>query len=343
MMKTTLAAKKASSSESAAPSVECSGCSAPATAETSSENQQTPLTDLDETILATGVTTGIDMHQTHLNNNVIVFGTPGGGKTESIVKPNIMQMNSSYVVTDPKGNLHRQLRPLLEGAGYQVCTLDFTDPAFSMTFNPFRYVRDELDLDFLARAIVRAEGRQSKDPFWDDAAELLLKAIMAYCTERARREHRTATFADVTSTADRYGYAPKGCWAGVHNQLEEAMEEVHRGLYWNSKGECVAGFKDPNSVARKTWMRFLAVTKAETTTSCIVMSMWNTLNRLSGVDKEHLFSNDDPVPIEELGQRKMALFVVVSDTDRSMDFMVSVFYAQLFKELCRFADRYCQS
>lgn len=307
-------------------------------------DQDVPFTDLGGTILADGVVLGTDMHQTHLNNNVIVFGTPGGGKTESIVKPNIMQMNSSYVVTDPKGNLHRQLRPLLEEAGYQVCTLDFTSPESSMTFNPFRYVRSEQDLDFLARAIIRAEGRQSKDPFWDDAAELLLKSIMAYCTERARRERlSTVTFADVAKVADYYSYAPQGSWPGVHNALEECMEEVHRGLYWNSKGECIAGFKDKGSLARKTWLRFLAVTKAETTTSCIVMSMWGTLNRLTGAAKEHLFSNDDPVPIEMLGRRKIALFVVVSDTDRSMDFMVSVFYAQLFKELCRVADNECLS
>ena len=79
-----------------------------------------PKRDLEGTILADGVSLGTDMRKTQLNNNVIVFGTPGGGKTEGIVKPNIMQMNSSYVVTDPKGNLLRECGAMLKEAGYDV-------------------------------------------------------------------------------------------------------------------------------------------------------------------------------------------------------------------------------
>ena len=88
-----------------------------------------PKRDLEGTILADGVSLGTDMRKTQLNNNVIVFGTPGGGKTEGIVKPNIMQMNSSYVVTDPKGNLLRECGAMLKEAGYDVVCLNFSDPA----------------------------------------------------------------------------------------------------------------------------------------------------------------------------------------------------------------------
>lgn len=302
-----------------------------------------PIVDIPGTIHAEGISLGTDMYKTKLNNNVIVFGTPGGGKTEGVVKPNIMQMNSSYVVTDPKGNLYKQMSPMLKAAGYNVCCLDFTNPEASMTYNPFTYVNSEEDIDYLAKSIVFAEGRKSHDPFWDDAAELLLKAIMHFAlewNEHYKRREQTS-FHDVITIADWYSYSPNGEWKGVSNLLEEAMEEIRRGLYWNKKGECKAGYKNPDSIACKTWNRFRTVTKAETTTACIIMEMWGTLNHLAGKNKERLFSNEDPVDLASLGKKKTALFVIVSDTDRSLDFMVSVFYGQLFKELCRVADQEC--
>ena len=302
-----------------------------------------PKRDLEGTILADGVSLGTDMRKTQLNNNVIVFGTPGGGKTEGIVKPNIMQMNSSYVVTDPKGNLLRECGAMLKEAGSDVVCLNFSDPAKSMTYNPFSYVRTEMDLDFLARSIVRAEGRTSADAFWPDSAELLLKALMAYCIEwnEQFRPRCVTTFSDVISVADAYGHEKLGDWDNVSNRLDERMEELFRGSYWRAKGECEPGKRRPRSVARDTWLRFRAVANAPTTVGCIVMELWGRLNRLSGKERERLFSDVDPVDIASLGKRRMALFVVVSDVDRSMDFMVSVFYAQLFKELCRVADREC--
>lgn len=303
---------------------------------------KTPVTDLEGTILAKGVSLGTDMYETHLNNNVIVFGTPGSFKTEGIVKPNIMQMNSSYVVTDPKGNLFQQMAPMLSEAGYHIACLDFTNPRRSMTYNPFVYADTEEDLDFIVHAIVHAEGRCSKDPFWDDVSELLLKAIIYYCVEKNRNErHKAATFRDVLEVADSYNYRPYGGWESCNNRLDERMEEIRRGIYWEPDGTCKRGYKDSGSMAVKTWQRFRACSRAETTTACAVLEMWAVLNKLGGENKEYLFSNKELIDLCTIGKHKTAVFVIVSDTDRSMDFMVSIFYAQLFKMLCYVADHDC--
>lgn len=113
-----------------------------------------PALNLPGTILAEGLTVGTDMYETQLNNNVAVFGTPGGGKTQGFVKPNIMQMNSNYVVTDPKGNLCDELRPKLEAAGYKVLRHDLVNPLRSNGYNPFRYLRNDKDIDFFVEAII---------------------------------------------------------------------------------------------------------------------------------------------------------------------------------------------
>lgn len=306
---------------------------------------QEPRTGLSETILAKGVSLGTNMYETKLNNNVMVFGTPGGGKTEGVVKPNIMQMNSSYVVTDPKGNLLRECGHMLEEADYEVWCLNFTDPSHSMTYNPFAYVRTEADMDFLARAVIRAEGRMSSDPFWTDAAMLLLKALIAYCIEwnREKNPRHAPTFSDVIAIADLYSRKQFGDWNNVANRLDEMMEEWGMGKYWSPDGTLTEGRSHHSSVARNTWLRFCTVSGADTTKACIVMSMWATLSQLAGREKERLFSDDNPIDLGALGKRKIALFLVVSDVDRSMDFMVSVFYTQLFKELCRVADRECRN
>lgn len=310
----------------------------------STKKELTLMTELDrnQTILGDSTFLGTDMYNTHLNNNVLVFGTPGAGKTRSIVKPNLLQMNSSYVVTDPKGNLYREFAPMLRAHGYKVQKLDFTDPLHSSTWNPLRYVRDELDLDSLARAITKSETGYSQDPFWGNSAQLLLKAIMALAIEECRDEQRTATFFEVIGIADTWSYEKRGNW-DVHNRLEEFFEEVDRGIGWDSNCNPYERTPKPDSLAYKTWLRFRSIAGVETTSSCIVMQLWSTLEKLAGKEKAFLLSDQDPISLQSIGAEKTALFVVVSDMDRTMDFLVSIFYSQLFKELCEYADKYCCS
>lgn len=124
-----------------------------------------PKQDLPGTILAEGVTVSTDIYETQLNNNMVVFGTPGGGKTEGVVKPNVMQLNSSYVITDPKGNLYDELGPMLRAAGYKVQRLDLVRPGMSNGYNPFAYLRNDDDVDFFVEALINSTGRFSRDPF----------------------------------------------------------------------------------------------------------------------------------------------------------------------------------
>lgn len=121
--------------------------------------------DLPGTILAEGITVGTDMYKTQLNNNIAVFGVSGAGKTDGPVKSNIMQMNSSYVVTDPKGNLYDELAPMLCAAGYEVKLLDLVNPERSNGYNPFECLRSDEDIDFFVEAIIASTGRWERDPF----------------------------------------------------------------------------------------------------------------------------------------------------------------------------------
>jgi len=126
----------------------------------------------------------LDCYKTKLNNNVLVVGTSGAGKTRSIVTPNLLQASGSYVLSDPKGNLYKKYKSYLEKQGYVVKKLDFTDPGNSAHYNFFRYIRNTQDIVKTAHMLVyqRKEGGHS-DPFWDEASQLLVQAVIAYLRE----------------------------------------------------------------------------------------------------------------------------------------------------------------
>lgn len=117
-------------------------------------------------ILAQDQYYSLDCHKTQLNNNVLVVGTSGAGKTRSIVAPNILQATGSYVISDPKGNLYEKYSDYLTGKGYKVKKLDFTDPYHSAHYNMFKYVNTELDIMNIAGVLVgRTKNSRSYDPF----------------------------------------------------------------------------------------------------------------------------------------------------------------------------------
>lgn len=124
----------------------------------------------------------LDSYKTKLNNNVLVVGTSGSGKTRSIVTPNLLQGVGSYIVSDPKGNLYRKYKDILESMGYEVKKLDFTEPTHSAHYNFFRYIRCTQDIVKVAHMLIyqyKNEGGHM-DPFWDQASQLLVQSVIAY-------------------------------------------------------------------------------------------------------------------------------------------------------------------
>ena len=119
--------------------------------------------------------------ETQLNNNVLVVGASGAGKTRSIVSPNILQAHGSYVISDPKGNLYQKYGKYLKNKGYRVQKLDFTDPENSSKYNFFNYIHDNQDIIKISQMIVYQKKEGSHyDPFWDRTSQILIQSVISY-------------------------------------------------------------------------------------------------------------------------------------------------------------------
>ena len=145
--------------------------------------------------IARDLTYSLDTHKTYLNNNVLVIGTSGSGKTRSIVSPNILEATGSYVISDPKGQLYRKYADFLKLKGYEVRTLNLVDMANSDHYNPFEYIRSEQDIIKVAHILNFMDGggqsRVKGDIFWDQASEILLSSLISYLVESVEMKERT--------------------------------------------------------------------------------------------------------------------------------------------------------
>jgi len=272
-------------------------------------------------ILAQDQYYSLDCFNTKLNNNVLVVGTSGAGKTRSLVEPNLLQATGSYVISDPKGNLYGKYRKYLEKKGYRVLILDFTDPENSAHYNFFRYIHNTQDIVKVAHMMIYQEKNTGRyDPFWDQAAQLLVQACIAYLIEAARKKERNFEFLmkmiNLCTISD--------------DNLETPLDVLFREL----------GEQNPNSYAVKTYKKFRVA--AVKTLQSILISV-NTRIGLFDVPEINKMLKYDTVNITSIGDRKTALFVVVSDSDRSLDGLVNIFFSQTMNELCRHADKDCRN
>jgi len=276
----------------------------------------------DKMILAKDRYYSMDCYETQLNNNVLVVGAAGTGKTRSIVSPNILQATGSYVISDPKGNLHAKYGKYLEDRGYVVKKLDFTNPTKSAGYNFFRYIRDESDIVKIAHMLIYQKNSMynTRDPFWDEAGTLLLQAVMAYLWE-ARPKHEQ-TLRSMLKLVNACDVVEEN--ASVKTALDRIMEEWGRG------------YKD--SFAVQQYRKFRVA--ASRTLMSIMITVNARVGRFDTPEMDKLLSKDT-IDIASIGKKKTVLFVVVSDTDRSMDGLVNLFFTQAMNELCRYADEKC--
>ncbi|HEO0656821.1 TPA: type IV secretory system conjugative DNA transfer family protein [Streptococcus agalactiae] len=254
------------------------------------------------------------------NKNVLVIGGSGSGKTRFYVKPNLMQMHSSYCVTDPKGTIVIECGKMLEDNGYEIKILNTINFKKSMKYNPFAYLRSEKDILKLVQTIIantKGEGEKAGEDFWVKAEKLYYTALIGYIFYEAPREEKNfATLLDMIDASE------------VREDDETYMNPIDRLFEALEK-------KEPTHFAVKQYKKYkLAAGK---TAKSILISCGARLAPFDIRELRELMSEDE-LELDTLGDRKTALFVIISDTDDTFNFVVSIMYSQLFNLLCDKAD-----
>lgn len=254
------------------------------------------------------------------NKNVLVIGGSGSGKTRFYVKPNLMQMHSSYCVTDPKGTIVLECGKMLEDNGYEIKILNTINFKKSMKYNPFAYLRSEKDILKLVQTIIantKGEGEKAGEDFWIKAEKLYYTALIGYIWYEAPFEEKNfATLLDMIDASE------------VREDDESYMNPIDRLFEALEK-------KEPTHFAVKQYKKYkLAAGK---TAKSILISCGARLAPFDIRELRDLMSEDE-LELDTLGDRKTALFVIISDTDDTFNFVVSIMYSQLFNLLCDKAD-----
>ena len=279
------------------------------------------------TILAKDRTLSCDTRQTGLNNNALVIGPSGAGKTRNVLKPNLLQMNASYIVLDTKGTLCREVGPVLAAHGYRVQCLNFADlntvPALApgierCGYNPLRHIRrkadgrpNQQDILSVAKAICPIED--NNQPFWDHAAANLLSCLIAYVTEQLPADEQT-----ISSVIKLIEHLQDGATGRLFDDLITT---------------------DPQSYALSLWRRYAITQNAERMHASIVGILAEKVMCLGFDGAAQLYRECHQVDFASMGHTPCALFVTVSDIDRNLDPLTGLFITQAFMGLIREADR----
>ena len=236
----------------------------------------------------------------------------GSGKSASYSIPNAYQLLGSYVFTDPKGELYDRTAGYLKEHGYEIKVLNLVKPSNSDGYNPLMHITSEIDVDVIANTIVKGQKSEggNADPFWDDSAEMLLKALIYYLiATRPEEEQNLASCAELVRAANK---------SGGSNLLSELMSQLP--------------YDHP---AR---MNYKSIEIApEKTYSSILSTLQSKLGKFDSKEIAELTSTDT-INFEEIGTKKTALYVISSDTHTAYDFLLTIFFAQMIQQLYNFAD-----
>lgn len=272
-------------------------------------------------ILAQDIVQANDTRLTRLNNNDLIIGPTGAGKTRGYVIPVLIHnSDESFIVADTKGNLHRKYGEYLRARGYDVQVVDFVDCLHSPTgYDPLRFIGRSkntgryLEQDILRLAQAICPVQSLREPYWEQSAQMVVAALAALVLERFEEEDQTLkTVCELATRMDSERLA------GLFQQLSVT---------------------NPESFAAREFRLATAVKDAEKTFACIMGMVTNALQSMSFDGAYHLLTADRQVDFASLGHRKTVLFLTVSDNDRSLDRLVNLFYTQAIQELVREADR----
>ncbi len=258
------------------------------------------------------------------NKHVVVYGGSGSGKTFSFVKPNLMQCHSSYVITDPKGTLLPEMGNLFKKMGYRIKVLDTIDMENSMKYNPFRYINVPKDILTLANTLQKnlkpPDAGPAADPFFDQAALLWLQAVIGYLWyEAPEDEQNIPTLLEILE-ADEV----KEDDENYKNAVDMLFEELEQ--------------KNPRHFAVKQRRKYKKA--AGKTAKSILITLGASLSPFDIPDVSRLVS-DDELEIDTYGDpdQKTVLFVIISDTDTTYNFIPAILFTQMFNCLCYKADK----
>lgn len=279
------------------------------------------------------------------NDNTLVVGTSGTGKTYSFVEPNILQGNSNYVIADAKGDILADIGQSLKEMGYHLQVLNLVNLQHSMTYNPLDYMNKPEDVLSFADSTLRTEitGQVSKnstqDPFWNKSAGALLEALIFFVQENLPKQEQTMT--TVVKLFDIIDNP-----LGKLDSILDSLGEVEPGYYFSKYAENANGTEtiigdvifdwakenDPNSAAYAMWRKVRAMAGADKTWSSVMGILGGALAPYTIPSVENLLSGSE-IDFHQLIMPKNALFILYDDADSSKNFISNTLYEQLFKFL----------
>ena len=275
----------------------------------------------DNIIFTQNVQMGMDSRRHRRNLTVLVVGGSGAGKTRFFAKPNVMQANTSYLITDPKGELARAVAPLLLSQGYDVQIFDLIDTRRSDLYNPFCYLRDDKDAIKLVSNLIKnttPKGAQQNDPFWEKAEIALDSALILYLMHEAPVEEQN--FEMVMYMIENGGAREDDDeYQSPLDMLFEALED-----------------EEPDHIAVKQYKIFKQA--AGKTAKSILVS---AAVRLAAFNLPEIarITNEDTLDLGSLGERKRAIFCCIPDNDTSFNYIIGMLYTQAFQSMYYAADK----
>lgn len=247
------------------------------------------------------------------NVNVLIVGGSGSGKSASYSKPNAHQCLGSYIFTDPKGEIYDDTAGFLRSQGYEIKLLNLVNPESSDSYNPIQHVQSQLDVDIIARTIVRGQKTENStaDPYWDNMSELLLKSLIYYLIAVAPPEEQNlASCAELVRAAN-------------NNNGSSLLSDLINKLPYDHPARM--NFKSVELASDKTY-------------GSILSSLQSSLGKFDSKEIADVTSTNT-INFEDIATKKTALYVVSSDTNATYDFLLTIFFSQMIQQLYDFADR----
>lgn len=271
-------------------------------------------------LLTKDVALNLNTYVTRRNNNVVVVGGSGSGKSRFFVKPNILQANTNYVITDPAGDLLQSTGEFLKRQGYEIKVFNLVEMTKSDCYNPFNYIRDDLGVLMMINCLIKntnPAGQSTSDPFWEKSETALLQALCFYLIKyRPKHEQNFTSVMKLLRAAEINEQNPN-----AKSKLDKIFDEVEKN--------------DPNSIALKQYQTFkmgAGRTLKSILISCSVRLTVFNLRQIEGL------TGRDTIDLGSMGEGKKALFVIIPAADSTYNFLVSMMYSQLFETLYYVAE-----